>query len=457
MAKEGEGAGGEGEGGGDGEIAKGSRGAQELKAAGQKYLESLSPEQRKSQLKLPPEITREIGDVEAEGEEEAERPAPRRKPKEKEPIRTIEGKFAKRKEPAAVDADEEGEEEEGEPARREEAAEAALTDEEVEQQAERLVELEEIPEADRTDEQAEELQQLRKDEPKETVITLRGLDERGEEDIELEIDDPAVVERIKRLQNDGLRRAEFNSRLDELEGRSGELAQAEAFIEANPIGFVIDHMTQERQLDVAKALIAQHFEALAPSIEEFFEKPDEVTKAQLKYERERNKNTEEVQKTIQARNAARQIERSVLDLIPEGTDRDTVAEFMEDAQSDLLRAISRKERVSPNTVALLLKKRIQMYGFCKAKEKDPAGARPITDRAKALAERTSQASTAQSRIKRTQLARRNARGIAPAGTGAAIVKESLVPKGATVQEATAALRKKGRLSGSWSDFSRGGS
>lgn len=292
----------------------------------------------------------------------------------------------------------------------------------------------------------------------EAVVVLKGLEDRGEEDVELEITDPVIRERIRRLQNDGLRRTEYNERLEAVEARDTELRQAEAMIEANPIGFVIGLMGQENQLEVARALLAEHFEALAPTIEEFFDKPDAVPKAQLKARDQAQKNNGEATRRVAAQNAARAIERSVRDLIPETVDRKTAERFMRDAERDLLDAVGAGERVSPTTAAVLLKDRLKMYGFGPDTVKDkpaPAGARPLSDRAKALADKRSKASAQQARIKRTQLARRNAAAVAPPGAGGAgaTVREPLIPKDATIGEASKVIRQRGITS--WADIQRG--
>jgi hypothetical protein len=97
---------------------------------------------------------------------------------------------------------------------------------------------------------------------------LSGLRE-GRAGHRVELEDEAAAERIRRLQNDGMRRKAYQEAKGELDNERAELTAVTQAIEADPVSFIVGQMTPERQLDVARALLAEHFDKLIPDIQSY--------------------------------------------------------------------------------------------------------------------------------------------------------------------------------------------
>lgn len=293
-----------------------------------------------------------------------------------------------------------------------------------------------------------------------TVVKLPGIEARGESELEIEVSDPAVAERLRRLANDGLRRAAYDEKVAAVEERETELRTAEELIEANPVGFVLGMMTPERQLEVAQALVTEHFESLRPIVERFMEDEAHVLREKVTLRDRTNSDRADAEDIVARRQAARAIMGAAQKLVPEDTDHATASEFLRDAERDLVEAARSGAQVTPDTVSQLLERRIRMYGFSgernkgTANDKTLAVARPVSDRAKAIAERKAQAAESQKRVQRVQAQRKVAKAVPGPGAGAATVRTPLVPKGASIEEASKLLREKGGTS--WANYQSAG-
>jgi hypothetical protein len=113
-------------------------------------------------------------------------------------------------------------------------------------------------------------------------VTLAGLEEKGEQPIEIELEDEAAAERIRRLQNDGMRRKAYQEAKGELDDERAELTAVTQAIEADPVSFIVGQMTPERQLDVARALLAEHFDKLVPDIQSYDDEQNGATRARTR-------------------------------------------------------------------------------------------------------------------------------------------------------------------------------
>lgn len=296
------------------------------------------------------------------------------------------------------------------------------------------------------------------DEQSAATVKLPGMAERGEDELEIEVSDPAVAERLRRLANDGLRRAAYDEKIAAVEERETELRTAEELIEANPVGFVLGMMTPERQLEVAQALVTEHFESLRPIVERFMEDEAHVLREKVVLRDRTNNDRADAEGVVARRQAARAIMGAAQRLVPEDMDHGTASEFLKDAERDLVDAARSGQAVTPDTVPQLLAKRIRMYGFSAgemkgtAQSKTTAIARPVSDRAKAIAERKVQVADSQKRVQRVQAQRKVAKAVPGPGAGAATVRTPLVPKGASIEDASRILREKG--GSSWANYNQ---
>jgi hypothetical protein len=294
--------------------------------------------------------------------------------------------------------------------------------------------------------------------PSRTMFTLPGLAERGEQDIEVELSDPEVVKRLERLRNEGMRRHQFDDAMKDIGARENELRAVEEALTVDPVGFALNAMTRERQLEVAKALLVEHFDQLQPDIDALLDDP--VSRANNRVAlRDRLQQSRDQLTDHRARmNHAMACIDAARAMVPEGIDDATVDQFLADAEQDLIRAARDGRNVAPDTVASLLERRAALYGFDPIeptgngqtrRPPSPGSARPLTPAAQAIADRKkAEARETQQRVRRVQIARRSAASVTPPGVGAATVEAPVIPADADVREVSKILRRRG-VANSW--------
>lgn len=295
------------------------------------------------------------------------------------------------------------------------------------------------------------------------AVKLAGLAERGEDDIEIEIDDPDVATRLQRLQKDGLRRQAYDEAMATVEGQRAELEAIGSALEMDPVGFALNHMTRERQLEVAEALLVEHFDALVDKINQFTDDPVNRERGRVDLRDRLAASRDEMQDARARQSHAAACMRTAQGLIPEGIDEATAQLFIADAENDLIRAAKSGRPVTPATVPQLLARRAAIYGFEHTEPGDreaaaptsrrtaPGTARPLSDRARAIADKKLEASEAQKRIRRVQVQRRGAAAVAPTGIGAATLQVPVLSEDdmSDVRAASKALRKMNLSATSW--------
>lgn len=312
--------------------------------------------------------------------------------------------------------------------------------------------------------------------PQPVKIVLPGITERGEQDLEVEIDDPALATRLQQLANNGLRRKAFEEQRATVEARAAELDAVEQALTVDPVGFALGHMTKERQIEVARALVLEHFDTLLPDLAKWDQDAASRERERVNVRDRMSDSSRQLRSSTEAQQRSVACMRAAESLIPENTDPAVVQAFVRDAERDLIDALRAGRLPTPELVPQLLAHRIALYGFASSEPAGaaaagtsatsstalpsrtsapapaaaaaPATARPVSDRARAIAAQVATASSAQARIRRIQTARRSAASVAPAGVGAATVSVPVVPAGADVRAASKALRQKG-LQSSW--------
>lgn len=294
--------------------------------------------------------------------------------------------------------------------------------------------------------------------PKETpTVTLRRRDGTTRD---VEVDDPELAEEIRTNYNDGMRKKDYTEKVALVETRLAEFNQMDAMLDKNPELFVFNSLTPPQQINLATALLAQHFDALVPIILGYDADPSKRITAVGETQRTIRDQEKEFQTFTTAQRAASAVRATVETLIPDTISPEVAEQFWADAGADLQRAIARGERVDPSTVPALLKARMTLYGFEAPAGSVPAAApkpritavpalapnangsaspvaTPVGDAAQALADAKAQ----QKRIKLTQRNRANAAAVPPVGAGAAPVRLPAVPAGASIEEASRALKK----------------
>ncbi len=287
------------------------------------------------------------------------------------------------------------------------------------------------------------------------TITLPGLSDRGEEDIEIEIDDPAVAERLRRMAKDGIRASAAREQRAALEADRARFAEVTAAVEDDPIGFVIGKMSPERQLEVARALILEHLDTLLPDIDELAATPGLRSDRRLDLQRTMSTAASEAAEVRNARAYAGRIVSSIEALVPEDTDPTDAREFVDSSRTYLAKLAQSGQRITPESVPTLLARHIRMLGSPAAIPRPASGtvAKPATDAARAVAARVSleDADRSAQRVRRVQIQRAAATRVAPAGAGAAPVSVPLLkPEERTdIRTASKALLRPGVLPNTW--------
>lgn len=293
-------------------------------------------------------------------------------------------------------------------------------------------------------------------------VTLPGIGDRGEEDLDIEVSDPVVAERLERLRNDGLRRQEYNRRVEQLTERESAVREFSTLLQQDPVGLVLTRLSPDTKAQVARALLIEHMETLAPEFERLSD-PDARRRDQVELRDRMADKQKEVTEYNRRLDYSRRCINAAAALVPEHIPDDTRSQFLRDAERDLVDAANRGEQITPDTVPNLIKERVRLYAFGAALSQSsstipasgnrsvPAGAvpgappvataRPLNDRAQAIT--TEQARAAQARIQRTQVVRDRAAAVSPPGVGVATVSAPVVPVDADIREASRALRAKG--------------
>jgi hypothetical protein len=287
--------------------------------------------------------------------------------------------------------------------------------------------------------------------PSEFKVVLKGQAERGEEDIELVLPDAEAVERWNREVNNGLRKKDYDAKMQAVAAERAEIAEFNTALEHNPIGTMLNAIPKQTQVDVALALVAEHWDELFPTLQAYSQDVAGVYKTRLQSRDAAQQADVQARRVMEGERKAAEILTAVEALVPDSVAENIRARFRNDAERDLVELANRGVAISPAVVQSLLQDRIKMYGF---------GVDPVKPAKAAVARRVGQPDSAkptpdiekakqvQARIQQTQTARKNAAAIPPAGRGPVATRKTLVPKGADIEAASDALSK----ADSWAAF-----
>lgn len=293
---------------------------------------------------------------------------------------------------------------------------------------------EETPEPEETPEETPEFK-----------VVLKGHTDRGEDDLELVLPDAEAVERFNRAVNDGLRRKDYDAKMQTVAQKEAEVQEFFTALEHNPIGTVLNAIPKEASLEVARALVAEHWDTLFPDLQQFSQDPTRVRETRLD-SRERSMQADrQAREAIESTRRANAIMSATEALVPDEVAPTIRQQFIEDAERDLIKLASRGVAISPETVAQQLQDRIRMYGFAAqapVKAVKPVVAKRVGDSPKATPS-VEQAKQAQTRTKSVIKAQKTAASIPPAGRGAAVVRKPLLSGKETIEEATQILLRQG--------------
>jgi hypothetical protein len=286
--------------------------------------------------------------------------------------------------------------------------------------------------------------------PQAEVVALPPTRE-GQAEVEIEVTDPNIAEHLRHLANNGLRSREFTRRMANVEAREAELRQIESALKVAPEVFVAD-LAPEVRPRLVKYLLAQHFEEIAPVIEQWWTN-DTARREYLLDERTRvDDSKKELDANVLASRKAGEVRRAVVALIPEDVEQQDADDFVRDAMGYLTDLSMRDRKViEPTEVPALLDRHRRRYGFAEAAvsgngtsstaRKAPLPprvvARPVGDTAQRLAE----ARAKQDRLRESQAQRNAASRVAPVGQGAVPASKPVYTPGQGFDKASAFVKK----------------
>lgn len=281
-------------------------------------------------------------------------------------------------------------------------------------------------------------------EPEPLVVTLIGLEDRGENQIEIEVADQETYERINRLNNGYMDAQALKTVQTENASKAADLIAVEDEISIDPTGFVLSRMSEDLRPEIAMQLLfeptvlAAIKEKLAAgddptTLAEILEDPGalKITQADLKSARYETRETlrahNEEQKAMRVNGEA--IATEIDRLIPEAISGDQRKRLFEDCGRDVrerLKEIGGKT-FDPRNVKLIVADRFRAQGLDLAAPPTPGTPAP----AKAAAAAAGGQRTG-TQFKEARTIKRAAAASAPAGSGAPAAKpRPELPRGTT--------------------------
>ncbi len=216
--------------------------------------------------------------------------------------------------------------------------------------------------------------------PEAFIVTLPGLEERGEEPIELETSDKETYERLNRLNNGYMAAQQIKAGQDDNTHKAADLSEVEDAIAIDPTGFVLEHIPEQLRSEIAMQLLfepsvlSQIKEQLGAgdnptSLAEIIENPEalRITQAELKADRlelrDKLRVHNEDQKAMRANGEA--IAAEIQNLIPEEITGSKRSLLFGDAIRDVKDRCDRLKlrKLDPRDVKLIVADRFRDQGI----------------------------------------------------------------------------------------------
>lgn len=284
------------------------------------------------------------------------------------------------------------------------------------------------------------------------VVKLRGRNETDPE-LEIEVTDPAVAERLRQNANDGMRRADYNRQMAELQRDRSELREFGILLETAPES-IVDQMTPDRRERVLRYLLASDFESVKSTVEQWYSDDTARRGALVDMREQAGRSRQETAQRSAGERRADEIRAAVADLIPETAAEADAQDFYTDAIAYLSQMAQQRGDVDPRAVPELLAARMRRYwGAATAAVPQPAApappaplavARPVGANAESVAQKAQRARASVARTQTAQATRAIAAKIAPQGAGAVPTVTEQPPKGQNLKQRLAWFASKVR-------------
>jgi hypothetical protein len=267
-----------------------------------------------------------------------------------------------------------------------------------------------------------------------------------------------VIKRLEVSEARGMRRREFNEAMARVSKVESDFVEFETMLKMNPEGVVLDYMAPANRLKVGAAILLEHWDEFAPTIQALWEDPNARRSALLELRNGAQSMSTQVSQQVETNRKASAIRRAVETTIPDKTDPQDAVAYRAAAHAVLVSHINAGQAVTPESVPQLLQTLAQRYGFGAAPAAPATPARPKL----AVIPKSAQPGTATRQPAKAATAadgktpvvssmspekfaaatagRQAARQVAPQGAGALPVKQPGPPENASIAEASAFLR-----------------
>lgn len=283
-------------------------------------------------------------------------------------------------------------------------------------------------------------------------VTLKG---RNPDDppIEIVAPDEETAERMRQNLRDGLRRDEFNRRVERVVEREEQAAYLDHLLKHDPAGFLAQRVPEEVQQQVVERLLAQPgmLEKVQAKLEEWEGSPEKRTNFRLEQDVNALKNSEKVDSEFEAERVARNATRVLMDTcdtLAGAVPTDMAHQFVDDVLRDVQQFYIRENRgtpLKPEEIVAVISPRLKLYGLTPEKAKgllngDPSPI-PKAKPDAAAAERLKQdAKQGARKLVRASQGRKAAATVAGAGTPPG-ARPAAPPKGQGLKDRFAWVRQ----------------
>ncbi len=343
--------------------------------------------------------------------------------------------------------DADGEENEEEEAGEEEGGEAGTDDEEDEEGEE--------SDADDADDEVgdEEKEEEEEDAGKKSITVSVPGRHPNSEDMEIEVDDEELAERIAHLKSGFMRGEEVREREQAMTASTDAMAALSEEFAVDPAGFVMQYTEDKEELaNVALALLTvpEVWESINAQVDKLFSDTGELRtlRAEIKANRLEAKDRLQKRAVLRKENAesGRKLGEAIDLMVPEGIDGTKREQLITDLTRDTTDHISRNklEKLDVKDLVTILAGRLETNGI------DPLEARKaIQDGSRSRGKITTKKKRPEKKPKTgkelaTASAKRKKVAAAPGpGRKAAPTQPTKLPAGMTIKESIAFARKKG--------------
>lgn len=189
-------------------------------------------------------------------------------------------------------------------------------------------------------------------------------------DLEIEVSDPVVAERLRQLKNAAMHGAEYRAGKKELREAEGRLRQIQTEIRTDPVGFTSRHLTPELRREMALQLLADDDTWQAVQQEVFdLGDPDRrelvVAKLQARQYQLREQLRQDYEQDQRLQQQYNVVEQAVEAMIPDEWDEDRRELFKQDCFTDLGRWLRQvgASAVNAADIPAILAKRLRSAGL----------------------------------------------------------------------------------------------